>query len=222
MSFFSNNKENSRCPGPISGNATQGLCERVCIQTTKVFDSGIKQFTVTDATVTLTNLNPADPTEPLTFVGCSGASGQETVISNLVVDRFCDRPNFARVTADIAVPIVVTYTDADGVEGTGLGTLNTSVDVIMFVPQPALIPYAIEAFGSAVCSSGTFVSGTTFTISACVTIILKVVVEAQIMVPSYGYCSIPVLQDFIEANCNANTNLPLYPTSCTTNQNCRC
>ncbi len=222
MSFFSNNKDCSRCPGPISGNATQGLCERVCIQTTKVFDSGIKQFTITDSAVTLTDLNPENPAFPLTFVGCSSVNGQETVISNLIVDRFVDRPNFARVTADIAVPVNITYVDANGTQGTGQGTINSNVDVIMFVPQPSLIPFEIEAFGSAVCSSGSYVNGTTFNISACVTIILKVVVEAQIMVPSYGYCTIPVLQDFIESNCSPANNLPLYPSTCGSNPNCRC
>lgn len=222
MSFFSGNRDNSRCPGPINGNATTGLCERVCIQTTKVFDSGIKQFQITDTSITLTNLTPETPTEPLTFVGCTGAGGEETVISNLVIDRFADRPNFARVTADLAIPVNITYTDADGVEGSGTGFINTSVDVIMFVPQPALIPFALEAFGSAVCTSGAYVSGSTFTISACVTVILKVVVEAQIMVPSYGYCTIPVLQDFVESNCSPTNNLPLYPTTCGSNPNCRC
>ncbi len=222
MSFFSNNKESSRCPGPINGNATNGLCERVCIQTTKVFDSGIKQFTVADTSVVLTDLTPADPVEPLTFLGCSTTNGQEAVISNLVIDRFADRPNFARVTADVAVPVNINYVDANGVEGSGSGFVNTSVDVIMYVPQPSLIPFEIEAFASAVCSSGTYVSGSTFNISACITIILKVVVEAQIMVPSYGYCSIPVLQDFVESNCSPANNLPLYPSTCGSNPNCRC
>ena len=222
MSFFSNNKESSRCPGPINGNATQGLCERVCIQTTKVFDSGIKQFTVADTSVVLTDLTPENPVEPLTFLGCSTVNGQDAVISNLVIDRFADRPNFARITADVAVPVAINYADANGVEGTGSGFINTNVDVIMYVPQPSLIPFEIEAFASAVCSSGTYVSGSTFNISACITIILKVVVEAQIMVPSYGYCSIPVLQDFVESNCSPANNLPLYPSTCGSNPNCRC
>ena len=216
MSFFSNNKPDSRCPGPIGGNALQGLCERVCIQTTKVFDSGIKQFQVFDQSITIDNLDPANPTFPLTFVSCN-ASGADASISNLTITRFDDRPNFARISADVNIPITVIYTDADGVEGTGTGTIVAPVDVIMYVPQPGLIPFAIDAFGSAVCSTGTFTSGSTLTITACVTVILRVVVEAQIMVPSYGYCAIPCLQDFTEQVCTGNVNLPLYPSSCNTN-----
>ena len=42
MSFFSN-FSSDHCPGSISGNPLNGLCEKVCIQAEKIFDAGIVQ-----------------------------------------------------------------------------------------------------------------------------------------------------------------------------------
>ena len=36
MSFFTSNRSDF-CPGPIVGNPLNGLCERVCIETKKVY-----------------------------------------------------------------------------------------------------------------------------------------------------------------------------------------
>ena len=105
MSFFTSSR-NERCPGPITGNPLNGLCERMCIQTTKVFDSCMKQISLSDYTLTLTNFNPATYTEPLTFV--SGVSSGTSTISNLSVERFDERPNFARVSATVNIPVTVT------------------------------------------------------------------------------------------------------------------
>ena len=44
MSFYTNNRNSTCCPGPINGNPLNGLCEKVCIRTTKVFDSAMKQI----------------------------------------------------------------------------------------------------------------------------------------------------------------------------------
>ena len=71
MSFCNNNSTIDRCPGNINGNPMNGLCEKVCIQTTKIFDACMMQTSI-DSTVALTNVSPANPTLPLTFV--SGSS----------------------------------------------------------------------------------------------------------------------------------------------------
>ena len=55
MSFFSSNRTDNRCPGPITGNPVSGLCERVCIQTNKVFDSCRKQIQETGLSILLTH-----------------------------------------------------------------------------------------------------------------------------------------------------------------------
>lgn len=209
MSFYSGNRQGN-FPGPIMGNPLNGLCEKAVIQTRKVFDACMKQIQLNGATITVDGFDPADPVFPLTFIGCQSLPDGITT-SNVVVDRFDDRPCFARVTADVNIPIQVSYTDANGVAGTAQGTVTINNDVVLYVPQPSIIPYRIEAFGSAVCSDGSFNDEGVLTTNLCVTIILKVVVDADILVPTYGYAQIPPCQEFSADTCTAFFDLPLFP-----------
>lgn len=210
MSFFSNNRTDNKCPGPITGNPLNGLCERVCIQTNKVFDSCRKQISVSGQSVTLTNITPEGLVEPFTFV--SGQSNGNATLTNLVVDRFADRPNFARVSATVNIPLTITFTDANGTEGTGTANLTFDEDVILFVPQPSVIPFTIDVFAGLVIPDATYTGNNTFTVDACVQIILRVVVNTNILVPSYGYCPIPPCQEFSSSDvCPGFFDLPIYP-----------
>ncbi len=210
MSFYTCNRSGC-CPGVISGNPINGICEKACIQVDKVLDAGMRQIQETNVQVTLTNQNPASPTTPLTFV--SAVTNGDTVISNLNVERLTDKPNFARVSFDATVPIIVTYTDANGVTGTGTSTITIPNDVIMFIPQPSIVPYRIEVFGAMSSPMGVYVSGSTFSISACVTLITRVLVKSEILVPSYGYCSPPPAQDYTQEICSGVFELPIFPTA---------
>ncbi|MBQ7307851.1 MAG: hypothetical protein IJW82_04900 [Clostridia bacterium] len=207
MSFFTNNR-NERCPGTINGNPLNGLCEKVCIQTTKVFDSCMKQISETQ-NITLTTFNPATYTEPLTFV--SGQTTGTAAISNVSVERFDERPNFARVQATISIPVSINYTDANGVSGVGTGFISIDEDVVMFVPQPSIVPFTITGFANAVITNATYLGNGVFASDVCITAILKVVVEAQILIPAYGYCPIPPCQDYTQEVCSGFFDLPLYP-----------
>ena len=208
MSFFTNNR-NDRCPGPInSGNALNGLCEKVCIQTTKVFDSCMKQISDIE-NITLTNLTPATFVEPLTFV--SGQTTGPATISNVQVNRFDERPNFARVQARLSIPVQINFTDATGASGYGDGFITVDEDVVMFVPQPSIVPFTITGFANAVITDATYIGNATFSASVCITAILKVVVEAQLLIPTYGYCAIPPCQDYTQEVCSGFFDLPLYP-----------
>ncbi len=212
MSFYTDSR-----PGIFPGqtnNVTNGLCERICIQATKVFDACMNQSQLENYDLTLTNFNPANPATPLTFVSGNSIGGTATV-SGLVVTRFDDRPNFARVQANINIPVTVTYTDANGVPGTATGTITVSQDVVLYVPQPSLTPIDVIAFGSAVIASAIFNPTTGgFTISACVTTILKVIAVVDVLVPSYGYCPIPPCTPFTSDDvCPGVFDLPLYPTA---------
>ena len=211
MSFFTSNRTD-RCPGPIVGNPLNGLCEKVCILTKKVFDSCMNQFQAQGVNVVVTDYTPTNPTFPLTFIGCS-STGESATTSNLTINRIDDRPNFARVTVDVNIPININYTDANGVAGTARGVLTVNEDVVMCVPQASVIPFTVEAFGSAICSDGEYIGDNTFKITCCVTVILRVVVEAEILLPSYGYCAIPPCQEFSNDVCAGVFDLPLYPTS---------
>ena len=220
MSFFSGNRQGCN-PGPIQGNPLQGLCEKACIQTRKVFDACMKQVQLDAVSVTLTDQTPADPVAPLTFVGCSTQTNDVT-ITNLIVDRFDDKPCFARVTGSVAIPITVTYTDANGVTGSGVGTVTVPVDVVLYVPQPSVVPYEVTAFANAICSGGAFVDGSTFTINPCITIIIRVVVDAELLIPTYGYCQIPPSQDYTQDVCTGFFDLPLYPAQQSVDSPNRC
>lgn len=210
MSFYTCNRSGN-FPGVISGNPINGICEKACIKVDKVLDSCMKQLQETNLQVTLQNLTPADPVLPLTFI--SANTNGEATLTNLIVERLQDKPNFARVSGTVNIPVLVTYTDANGVSGTGTTSITVPVDVILFVPQPSIVPFRIEAFGSSTSPIGQYVSDNTFSITACITVILRVVVEAEILVPSYGYCSPPACQDFTQDICPGNTELPIFPTA---------
>ena len=212
MSFYTDAR-----PGIFPGqtnNPMHGLCERICIQTTKVFDACMLQANIEDYTLTLTDFTPANPTTPLTFVSGS-STGAPATITDLKITRFDDRPNFARVQANVNIPVTVTYTDFNNQSGSASGTITITQDVIMYVPQPSLTPIDVIAFGSAVISSGVFNETTGgFTINACVTVILKVVAVVDVLVPSYGYCPIPPCTPFTGGDvCPGVFEMPLYPTA---------
>ncbi len=210
MSFFSN-FHSDKCPGTISGNPLNGLCEKVCIQAQKIFDACIKQIQIENYTLTLNDNVPGDPTYTLTFISArSTQSGG--VITNLNVERLADKPGCARVQATVGIPVEVIYTDANGVEGVAGATITVSHDVLLFVPAPSIMPYRITAEVSAVCAEGTFNPDTnTFSVNACITTILKVSIDVELLVPSYGYCAIPPAQDYSQEVCAGFFELPLYP-----------
>ncbi len=209
MSFFSN-FQSDRCPGQISGNPLHGLCEKVCIQVKKVFDACLKQGQEDNILITLTSNTPANPAFPLTFVSARSTTTQAT-LSNVSIERLADRPNFARVQATVGIPVEVIYTDANGVEGVGTGVASFSQDVILFVPEPSIIPYSLDAVVSLVAPEGTYIPENSFSVTACTTIILKIVMDAELLIPSYGYAALPPCNEYSQEVCSGFFELPLFP-----------
>lgn len=209
MSFFSNFNQD-RCPCQISGNPLSGLCEKVCIEVNKVFDACIKQTQEDGLVLPLTNNNPQNPAFPLTFVSAKSSTTQGTITA-VQVDRLNDKPNMARVQATISIPVEVLYTDANGVMGMAQSAVTVSQDVILFVPEPSVIPYQVEAVVSLISTEGTYTDTNTFVISCCITVILKIVMQVQLLVPSYGYCNIPPCQEYSQEICAGFFELPLFP-----------
>ena len=211
MSFYSN-FQSDKCPGAITGNPINGLCEKVCIQAEKIFDACIKQTRIENYALAITDLDPADPTYPLTFVSARSLTAEATV-SNLNIERQADK-HCARVQATVSIPVEVLYTDAAGVEGSATGTVSLPVDVLLFVPAPSIMPFSVSAVVSVVAPEGTFVSATEgFTVSLCATVILRISMPVEILVPSYGYCVIPPAQEYSQEVCEGFFELPLYPQS---------
>jgi hypothetical protein len=210
MSFFSN-FQSDKCPGAINGNPLNGMSDKVCIQAQKIFDACIKQVQLENYTLTLSDKTPDTPTYPLTFISARTTSSTG-VITNLCVDRVADKPNCSRVQVKVTMPVEVLYTDANGVEGVAESVISINEDVLLFVPSPSIMPYKITAEVSAVCAEGTFNNkNKTFCVNACVTSILKVAIDVELLVPSYGYCAIPPAQDYSQEVCAGFFELPLYP-----------
>lgn len=209
MSFFTN-FQSDRNPGPITGNPLNGLCEKACIQVKRVFDACLKQVTEENVYITICNPVPANPTYPLTFISARSTTSKG-VITNLDIDRLHDRPQFARIRADIDIPVEVVYVDANGVEGRADAVITVSEDVILYVPQPSVIPFEVECVASAVCPEGVFAGQSNFNVTACITIILKIIVEVELLVPTYGYCAIPPCQEFNQEVCASYFELPIFP-----------
>ena len=209
MSFYSN-FQSDRCPSAITGNPLNGLTEKVCIQAEKIFDACIRQTQVENYTLTLTNLTPENPTYPLTFVSARSTESIATV-TGLNIERQADRP-CARVQATVSVPMEVLYTDANGVDGSATATVSLPVDVLLYVPAPSIIPYTVTSVVSVVAPDATFISATEgFSANLCVTIILKISMAVEMLIPSYGYCVIPPAQEYSQEVCAGFFELPLYP-----------
>ena len=209
MSFYSN-FQSDKCPCAITGNPLNGLTEKVCIQAEKIFDACIRQTQVENYALALTDLTPENPTYPLTFVSARSTSSLATV-TNLNIERQADR-QCARVQATVSVPVEVLYTDANGVDGSATATVSLPVDVLLYVPAPSIMPFTVSAVMSVVAPDATFVSATEgFSASLCVTIILRVSMMVEMLVPSYGYCAIPPAQEYSQEVCAGFFELPLYP-----------
>lgn len=209
MSFFCN-FQSDKCPGPINGNPLNGLCEKVCIQAKKVFDACMQQSQLTDIVLNLTNITPVSPTYPLTFISAKSTT-QAGVVSNLLIEPLAERPHSARVKCDITIPVSVAFTDAAGVEGAATSYVTVSKDVILNIPSASIMPYNVEAVVSLVSTQGTYTGENQFTIDCCASIILKIVMEVELLVPSYGYTPIPPCQEYTQEVCAGFFELPMYP-----------
>ena len=209
MSFFTNNATD-RGPGRINGNPMNGLCERVVIQAQKVFDACIRQTQEEGITLALTDFNPADPVYPLTFLSARSTTNKGTV-TNIKIDRLPDRQRFARVQATVTVPMEVVYTDANGVQGTAQSSVSIDQAIIMYIHEPSIIPFTVYAVVSIVAPEGVYVEGPTFTVTCCITMIMKIVMPVELLVPTYGYATIPPCQEYTQEVCSGFFDLPIYP-----------
>ena len=82
----------------------------------------------------------------------------------------------------------------------GKATISVNRDVLLSIPDESIVPYTLESMVSAICVSGTYLGNNQFKMTICVTTILKVLAEAEILIPSYGYCPIPPAEEFAESD----------------------
>lgn len=218
MSFYINNTNPNR-PGPIGNSGLNGICEKTLIEVTKVFDACVSQTTESGVILPVTNFNPANPALPLTYISAQNTDGVPAVISDLVIDRIECTPNYANVSMNITIPVTVTYRDANGVIGTGTSSITVQKSVMLFVPQPSLSPVNITANALVSSTIGAYTSENTFTITACIQIMIKVTSVVDLLVPSFGYPVVPPCQQAQTTSvCQGLADLPLYPTAITPNR----
>ena len=234
MSFYSYKNANPcACPGSISGNALDGLEEKVCVQVKRVYDSCLQQEQLDDKEIVITSyamvansnncctcgcgcdatetIAPTSaPVPPITFESCRSTT-TEGVIRNLTVERLCDRPCFARVRCTIDVPIDVLFVDSRCNEYIGKGVISVQKDVLLSIPDESIVPYSLESMVSAICVAGSYLGNNRFSLTVCVTVVLKVLAQVEILIPSYGFCPIPPCEEFAENVCDEFFSLPLFP-----------
>ena len=199
-------------PGPIRGNPLQGLVERVSIQVEKVFSSCISRDTMQGVELHLHDVKPEHLHAPFKFLtgGCAGTAKLE----NLIVTDLAEEKCTARVSTDVVIPVEITFVDKDGVRAIGKSNLKVAKDVIMKVPAPSITPYEVKCHANVVMTDGEFIGEHEIKITACVTIILEIVINVQLLVPSYGYTFIPPCQKYTEEVCSGAYELPIYPEDC--------
>ena len=215
---FSNNCKSEKIPGPVRGNALSGICEKTCVQVEKVFDACMSQSSLTDLQLNLTDVTPTDLTAPYKFVSAKSTS-TTAQITDLSVSEIPEDSCYARVTCNVQIPVSVTFTDANGKTGTANTTVTVPKDVILHVSAPSVIPYSIQATVGFAAMQGSYTADNQFTVTGCTTVILKVTMPVDLLVPSYGYCYIPPCREYTQQACEGVFDLPLYPQEC--GEDCR-
>lgn len=237
MSFYSYKNANpASVPGSVAGNALEGLNEKVCVQVKRVYDSCLQQQQLTNVDVTITSFAQvvatgcgcnaetdtvpptSTPVAPITFESCRSSS-MDVDISNLTVERLCDRPCFARVRGRIEIPIDILFTDSRCVEYIGKGVVTVNKDVLLAVPDDSIVPFRLEGMASAVCVAGSYRGDNVFRMTVCVTVVLKVLAKVEILIPSYGFCPIPPCEEFADSVCDEFFSLPLFPPATLCDEN---
>ncbi len=208
---FSNNVRPDRTPGAIQGNPLSGLNEKVCIEVKKVFDACIKQETLPGELITITSTAPSKVCPPFKFISARSATTKGE-IQNLEVCPIAERPGCARVSCEIYIPLKVCFSDPHGNTIVGDSGITLCKDIILHIPEISVIPYEIEAVCNVVSTVGTYVSDATFSATLCAAIIVKVITDVELLIPSYGYCYIPPCQEFQEEVCEGFFELPLFPS----------
>jgi len=111
----------------------------------------------------------------------------------------------------VTIPLQVTFIDTCGNQYTCRSETIIEEDIVMYVPEPSMFPFEITAVASCSCPSGRFVSESTVECAKCVTVITKVITDADLVVPSYGYSQTPEATDYDSRECEKYFNLPMYP-----------
>lgn len=191
--------------GKIVGDPTDGLCERICIEVPRVFDGCRETRNNQNFLLTLTGV-PPQATPPFTFV--EAVSYGDATVENESVTSEAD--NVALFEIDIVIPVLVTFTDVNAVAYTATSSIRLHREYRLRIPDPSIVPYKLKVFAAFVSRIGSFMGNDAVSVSGCYTIVAKIVVMTDILVPTYGVCVYPTCCRGTDA-CAEFVSLPLFP-----------
>lgn len=194
--------------GRIDGDPLKGLCERVCIEVTRVFDGCREAFSSQSFVLTLTDI-PVTAVLPFTYVRAE-SYGESTFTVSGITDGQGGRSN---VRGEVNIPLLVTFTDSSGSAFTARSNLSFTQTFSLSLPQDSLTPYTIEVRAAFRSTSGQFLGSNTVSIIGSAVLIAKVVGRVDLLVPSYGYAVYPDCSGACgRENDTAFADLPLFPS----------
>ena len=208
MSFCKTQKP-EQTPGPICGNPINNLKDKICIEVNKVFDACLKQVPIEDKILDLFNIEPCNATKPYTFI--SATSTDKSNLKNIQIIPLSDGCGCSRVKGNLIIFFDIIMKDKCGKKVTANAKLNIPIDVVMFIPKGAVIDTSISTTISSIVTNGEIINDEQIKLSACITIIIKVIAPVDILIPSYGYCYIPPCQEYQEDICSGVFDMPLFP-----------
>ncbi len=182
---------------------SDGSCCKVCVETKRVFDACISRQ---NESLTLTVDFGSESAVSIASVASVG----ESTITSLVITPLAGSDN-SRVEYSVASTLSVVGTNAQGNTIVGSATATFNKDLVLKVPQTGIIIPEIEASVAIEGLQSTVVSGNVVTTNACVTIITKVVAEVILVIPSYGYLTLPPCQEYTQDVCTSVFNTPVFP-----------
>ena len=182
---------------------TGSACEKACVDVKRVFDACLSQSSVTE---TLEVTFEGDPTGyTVTSLSSSGPAELSDLVIAPITGSAC-----SRVSYTATVPVTVVATNAMGAQLVGTSTFTVQKDIMLRVPSDGVIAPTVEATVIIVGLQSTL-AGTEVTTTACVTVITKVVADVILVVPTYGYPTLPPCQEYTQDACSGVFNTPVLP-----------
>lgn len=190
--------------GAIVGNPLNGLCERACIRTNRVFDGCVSRFSNVSLSVTLENFTAVG--EPYTFRELR--SSAQSSVGDLSVTAIEERKH--RISLTVRTPVTVSFVTANGTLGTASGVVTTNRDVVLSIPPESIVRYSVDVTSSITGSIGS-ISGNVLSARCCILQIIRIIAPVDIIVPTYGYCKYPECESYPERECRESFALPIFP-----------
>ena len=210
MSFYSD--PNNISPGRIDGSPTEGLRHRAAVFVERVLYSAIKQERRENVKLAFkkTKRNTA-PTSKCTFIGAKN-SGSIGTVTNLSVTRIEERKSFARVKCTVTIPMLVEYKDEAGKRQKAKSEIKACQDVILYVPEQSVFPFEVKAVAGCNCPGGKFADDGSAMVTACITVVIKITAQTDLLIPTYGFVPTPRAIEYEKNECDDYFDLPLYPS----------